>query len=159
MKSAGGMSTSAGGAGAGGTSTSAGGAGGMSSNLVSNGTFDTSYSPWWKYANNTDTDPADITLAVESGQLCGTMTAGGKNLWDVIIGLSDVPLLKDQYYHISFSISADTDRKVKFKTGFGDKPYTDYFLEQIPISATPQTIEYTYLNLRDDPKAQFQFQI
>jgi GH35 family endo-1,4-beta-xylanase len=150
MTAMGGMST---GGGAGGT------AGMSSTNLVTNGTFETSTAPWWGYASDTVDPPAAQTVAVADGQLCATITAGGKNVWDVIVGLSDVPLLPNQYYHISFSVSADADRTIKFKTGLGVAPYTDYFIKSIPITTTAQTLDYTYLNLRNDPTGQFQFQI
>jgi endo-1,4-beta-xylanase len=149
MPAAGGMSVGAAGASA-----------GMSAmNLVSNGTFDTNSAPWWGYDNNTTDYPADETLAVTNGQLCATMTAGGQNVWDVLIGLSDLVLLPGQYYHIGFSVSADAERTIRFKTGLGVDPYTDYFNEPVDVTATAQQIDYTYLNLRNDPTAQFQFQI
>src|SRR6187431_967986 len=107
-----GMSSSAGAA--------AGGAASVSSNLVTNGTFDTVKDPWWGYATTSTESPADQTLAVTDGKLCATMTAAGKNVWDVGIGLSPVALLKNQYYHIRFSVSADANRTIKFKTGFGE---------------------------------------
>lgn len=158
--SAGGMSSGGTDSGLGGT-TAAGGmsSGGTSSNLVTNGTFDSATGPWWPNASTTSDPVAMMTMAATNGQLCATITSGGKNPWDVIVGLSDIPLVKDQYYHIKFTISADAPRKVKFKTGLGADPYSDYFIEPIDITATAQTFEYTYLNLRDDPKAQFQFQI
>ena len=147
-----GMSSSAGAA--------AGGAPAVSSNLVTNGTFDgASYEPWWGYATTTTENPADQTLAVTNGQLCATMTAAGKNVWDVGIGLSPVALKPNQYYHISFSVSADANHTIKFKTGFGADPYTDYFIKTVAVTPTAQTVDYTYLNLRDDAMAQFQFQI
>jgi endo-1,4-beta-xylanase len=148
-----------GGAGISGGGTS-GSPGTSATNLVTNGTFDTtSTSPWWGYANDTIDPPAAQTLAVTDGRLCSTMTAGGEHPWDVIIGVSGLALLPNQYYHIAFSVSADADRTIKFKTGFGDVPYTDYFLESVAATTTPQVVEYTYLNLRNDPNAQFQFQI
>jgi GH35 family endo-1,4-beta-xylanase len=132
----------------------------MSTNLVTNGTFDgTAADPWWSNASSTSDPVAAMTMAVTNGQLCATITSGGKNPWDVIIGLSGVPLVKNQYYHIKFIITADAPRKVKFKTGLGVDPYSDYFVEPIDITATASTIEYTYWNLRDDANAQFQFQI
>ncbi len=152
---AGGMSSSAGAAG----SSAAGGSAGMSSNLVTNGTFDTVKDPWWSNASSTSDPVAAMTMDVTNGQLCATITSGGKNPWDVIMGLSGVPLVKNQYYHIKFTMTADAPRRVKFKTGLGADPYSDYFIEPINITATAQTTEYTYLNLRDDPDAQFQFQI
>jgi GH35 family endo-1,4-beta-xylanase len=142
------------------------GAAGMSGlNLVSNGTFDTGTAPFWSHANSTTEFPSDVTLAVSNGQLCATMTTGGgQNYWDAIVGVSDLPLLPNQYYRLAFSVTADANRTIKFKTGLGVAPYTDYFIQSVsvtavPVTATPQTIEYTYLNLRNDATAQFQFQI
>jgi endo-1,4-beta-xylanase len=135
-------------------------------NLVTNGAFDTTdTSPWWTYANGTTDFPSDVTLAVENYQLCATMTTGGgENYWDAIVGLSGVSLLPNQYYHISFTVTADAPRTIKWKTGFGEAPYTDYFIistkvTAVPVTATPQVVDYTYLNLRTDASAQFQFQI
>ncbi|HYQ42611.1 MAG TPA: endo-1,4-beta-xylanase [Polyangiaceae bacterium] len=146
---------------AGASSSSAGAAGsaGMSSNLITNGTFDSAVAPWWSYANNTDANPADITMTATDGQLCGAMTAGGKNVWDIIMGISGLSLMPNQYYHIGFTVKADAPRTIKFKIGLGDKPYTDYFIEPIAITADSAKFDYTYLNLRTDPMAQFQFQI
>lgn len=148
------------------SSTGTGGAPAVTpGNLLSNGTFDsTSYAPWWGNASSTDDYPADETLAVTNGALCATMTAGGQNVWDVLIGYSGLVLQPGQYYHISFGVTADAPRTIKFKTGLGTAPYTDYFIESVPVTAVPQTatpqlVDYTYYNLRDDASAQFQFQI
>ncbi len=129
-------------------------------NLVSNGTFDTTVTdPWWGNASATDANPADQVLAVTDGKLCVTMTAGGKNPWDVILGYSNLALGANKYYHIAFSASADVERTIKFKTGQGVAPYGDYFLKTIPVTTTPKDFDFTYLNLREDATAQFQFQI
>ncbi len=125
-------------------------------NLVTNGTFDGgTMAPWWNYAAT----GASQTVSVVDGKLCSTITAGGANTWDVILGLSGLALAAGQNYHVTFSISADADRSIRFKTGFGDVPYTDYFVKTIPVTATPQVFDYTYLNLRQDAAAQFQFHI
>lgn len=132
----------------------------QATNLVTNGTFDSGVAdPWWGAASTSTDNPADKSLAVTDGRLCVTMTAGGKNPWDVSLGLSGLALEANKYYRIQFSASADVDRTIKFKTGFGDKPYTDYFIKTIPISTTPKDFDFTYLNLRNDPMTQFQFQI
>jgi endo-1,4-beta-xylanase len=141
------------------SSAGAGGSAPVTGNLITNGTFDTSKGSWWSYAANAADAPSDIVLDATTGELCGTMTMGGKNVWDVIIGISDLSLVKDQAYHISFTVHADAPRTIKFKSGLGVAPYTDYFIEPIAITATSQKFDYTYLNLRTDPTAQFQFQI
>lgn len=128
--------------------------------LITNGTFDTTdSSPWWGNANSTTDNPADQTLAVTDGRLCVTMTTGGKNLWDIILGYSNLQLVANQYYHIGFDVSADLGRTLRFKTGLGNPPYIEYFVKSVPVTTTPTPINITYLNLRDDATAQFQFQI
>lgn len=131
--------------------------------LVTNGTFDgEDYAPWWGHAATNETDPtlsAMQELAVTDGQLCSTITAGGQNAWDVIIGLSGLALTANQHYHIKFTAVADAERNIRFKTGLGDAPYTDYFIKSLTIGATPTVVEFTYLNLREDPAAQIQFHI
>jgi endo-1,4-beta-xylanase len=143
------------------SSGGAAGSGGMpSSNLLRNGTFDTVTDPWWGNAANTNPAfPADQTLAVTDGRLCSTMTAAGENIWDVVVGYSGAALLPNQHYRISFSASADADRSIKVKTGLNAEPWTDYFILSVPLTSTAQTFEYTYLNLRADAAAQFQFQV
>jgi endo-1,4-beta-xylanase len=138
----------------------AGSGGAPSSNLLRNGTFDTVTDPWWGNASNTNPDfPADQTLAITDGRLCSTMTAAGENIWDVVVGYSGVALLPNQHYRISFSAFADVDRSIKVKTGLNQTPWTDFFILSVPLTTTAQTFEYTYLNLRNDAAAQFQFQI
>ena len=129
-------------------------------NLITNGTFDTAADPWWSYAA-ADTDPlTDIAIAATTDtQLCATMTSGGKNPWDAIVGYSGLSLMPNQYYHIKFSAYADVARTIKFKVGLGAAPYTDYFIKTVSIGTAATPIEYTYLNLRTDAMAQFQFQI
>jgi len=123
--------------------------------LVTNGTFEEAIDPWWGYTAEEFIQTVDVL----EGRMCSTIEVGGENYWDVIIGLSDLALVAGQNYRISFSASSDVDRSIRFKTGLGDAPYTDYFLRTIKLTATPQTFESTYLNLREDAVAQFQFHI
>ncbi len=128
-------------------------------NILTNGTFDTAKDPWWGNASTTSDPPADQTIAVEEGKLCSTQVSGGKNPWDVVLGVSGVPLVAGKYYRIAFSASADVERTIKYKTGLGEAPYSDYFAQTITISPTPKDFEVTYKNVHEDPMGQFQFQI
>ena len=129
---------------------------GHAQNLVTNGTFDSgTSSPWWDYA----AEPAVQTVEVLDGRLCSTITEGGEHTWDVILGLSDLGVVAGQHYHIAFSASADAERTIRFKVGLGDVPYTDYFIRNADLTPTPQLFDVTYLNLREDPAAHFQFHI
>jgi endo-1,4-beta-xylanase len=129
-------------------------------NLITNGTFDADTAGWWGNAAMSTTDPADYMIEPPAdGRLCVTMTASGKNPWDVILGYSNLALSAGKYYRIAFSATADVARTVKFKTGMGEAPYSDYFLQTIDVSPTATDFDVTYLNLHEDPAGQFQFQI
>lgn len=128
-------------------------------NVLTNGTFDTAKDPWWGNASSSEENPADYVLSVADGRLCVDMMASGKNPWDVIVGYSGVPLSANKYYRIAFTASANVERTIKFKTGLGDAPYSDYFLQTVSVGPTPKDFSVTYLNLREDPNAQFQYQV
>jgi endo-1,4-beta-xylanase len=128
-------------------------------NLLTNGTFDTETAPWWGNSSMTSDPVAASTMAVTEGKLCVTITSGGKNPWDVVLGYSGLALSANKYYRIAFSITSDVERPIKFKTGLGAAPYSDYFLKTITVGPTAKDVDVTYLNLREDPMTQFQFQI
>jgi GH35 family endo-1,4-beta-xylanase len=129
-------------------------------NLLENSTFDaTAISPWWPHAD--ENAMAVQTVEVVEGRMCSTVVEGeqGENPWDIIIGYSEIPLLPNQYYHVTVTASASTDREIRVKTGLGEAPYTDYILQKLKVTTTPQAFTFTYLNIRDDPAAQVQFHI
>lgn len=137
-------------------------------NLISNGTFDEAKEPWWTHASA----PAMQVAEVVDGRLCSTITGGisaeqaaadeslsKTQTWDVILGYSGIPLVNGQYYKISFSASSTTSRAFRFKIGLGEMPYTDYYIKTVEAVATPQVFTETFLNIRDNDSAQFQFHI
>lgn len=128
-------------------------------NLVTNGTFEEEIDPWWPHAD--EEKMAVQTVEVVEGRMCSTVLEGeqGENPWDVIIGLSEIALVAGQSYHVSLTASATTDREIRIKTGLGEAPYTDYILQKLKVTTTPQTFTFTYLNLHENPEAQIQFHI
>jgi endo-1,4-beta-xylanase len=150
--------------------------------LPINTNFDDGEPVWWTYASDGNTQTVEVSTDF---RLCSvidattnmvedpitqmpTTTLKKVNPWDHIIGLSDIALGVEQYYHIKFTASftpADAaadpaaTREIRFKTGLGDAPYTDYYLFKAKLTSAPQTFEFTYRNLRDDLVAQAQFQI
>lgn len=129
-------------------------------NLVSNGTFEAEViDPWWTHAS--EEAMAAHTVEVIEGRMCSTILDGeqGENIWDLIIGLSELHLVAGQNYHVTFSASSSVGQEVRMKTGLGDAPYTDYFLKKAQLTPEPQVFDFTYLNLKEDAAAQAQFQI
>ncbi len=143
--------------------------------LPVNANFDDGTSPFWDHASEGNTQIIEVTA---DGQLCSTIEATTNldeagvsakvNPWDHILGLSDIALTSEQYYRVTFTATftpatAPADpaatREIRFKTGLGEDPYTDYYLTKTQLTATPQVVDITFRNLREDPTAQAQFQI
>jgi endo-1,4-beta-xylanase len=143
--------------------------------LPINSNFDDGTTPWWTYASSGNTQ----TVAVSTDfRLCSvidpTTNLDDKgdlkkvNPWDHIIGISDIAVTPEQYYHVSFTASfTPTDtagdpnakREIRFKTGLGEAPFTDYFVYKAQLTSTAQTFDFTLRNLREDAASQAQFQI
>ncbi|HOU92719.1 MAG TPA: endo-1,4-beta-xylanase, partial [Polyangiaceae bacterium] len=139
--------------------------------------FDDGSSPFWDYASEGNTQTFEVTA---DGKFCITVEPTTNpdeadptklkkvNPWDHIQGISEIALTLEQYYRVSFSASftpadpaADpaATREIRFKTGLGEDPYTDYYLAKLQLTSTPQVVDITFRNLREDPIAQAQFQL
>ena len=143
--------------------------------LPVNTNFDDGTNPWWTHASEGNSQTVEVS---DDGRLCSVIDVTTNlddegalakvNPWDHILGLSEIALGIDQHYRIAFSASftpadaaADPSatREIRFKTGLGDAPYSDYYLTKVQLTATPQQVDITFRNLREDPVAQAQFQI
>jgi endo-1,4-beta-xylanase len=147
--------------------------------LPINHNFDDNTTEWWTHASSGNSQ----TVAVSTdGRLCSVIdpttnlkdpdndptTLEKVNPWDHILGISDIAVTVEQYYHVTFTASftpadpaADPNvkREIRFKAGLGIDPFTDYYVHKAQLTATPQTFDFTYRNLRADLTSQAQFQI
>ncbi|MGW0058537.1 glycoside hydrolase family 9 protein [Streptosporangium sandarakinum] len=118
---------------------------------IPNGTFDTGSAPWWSTANT--------ALKVEGGRLCADVPGGTVNPWDVIVGINDIPLVKDETYAFSFFAAADPGHVAKAIVQMPSDPYTAYLSANPELSVSGNGYAYTFTSPVDQPKAQVVFQL
>lgn len=120
-------------------------------NLVNNGDFSSGLPPWW-------TTPS-VTPETGAGGLTATITAGGANPWDAIVGQGGIPLQAGETYTLSFTASASTPVTVAAKLQEDGGAYTGYFDTPLALTSSDQAFEFSFTASTDDPIAALQFQI
>ncbi|MEW9532054.1 glycoside hydrolase family 9 protein [Microbispora sp. NPDC049125] len=118
---------------------------------IPNGTFDTTTDPWWHTAN--------LTFAIDDGRLCADIPGGTVNPWDAIIGLNDIPLVKDETYAFSFFATANPGKVGRAYVQLPVDPYTQYLSAAPELSVSGNTYNYTFTSPVDLASAQVVFQI
>ena len=73
--------------------------------LVANGTFDTTTGPWWNSQNT--------TAGIVAGRLCADVAGGTANVWDAVVGQSGLALSSGRAYTLSFDASASTAMTIR----------------------------------------------
>ncbi|WP_448319960.1 glycoside hydrolase family 9 protein [Streptomyces sp. CO7] len=129
----------------------AGPAGADEVELIRNGTFDTSTDPWWSSAN--------VTTALEDGEMCAAIPGGTANRWDAIVGHNDLTLQEGQTYRFSFSATGNpADRVVRAVVGLAVEPYDTYFEVSPQLSVSGNDYTYTFTAPADTTQGQVAFQ-
>ncbi|WP_157529843.1 glycoside hydrolase family 9 protein [Microtetraspora niveoalba] len=118
---------------------------------IPNGTFDTTADPWWHTGN--------LTFDLDGGRLCADVPGGTVNPWDAIIGLNDIPLVKDETYAFGFFASATPGKVVRALVQLPVDPYTQYLSAAPELSVSGNAYAYTFTSPVDLPNAQVAFQI
>ncbi len=90
---------------------------------------------------------------------CITFTNGGENPWDVVLGQSNLKLLKDQIYTLRFSAMAKNAADLKAVIQHDGEPYTNYLNQTLPLTNTVQSFEFQVKPSARDKKAQLAFQV
>ncbi|MFE5208000.1 glycoside hydrolase family 9 protein [Streptomyces sp. NPDC056600] len=129
----------------------AGPAGADEVELIKNGTFDTSTDPWWSSAN--------VTTALEDGEMCAAIPGGTANRWDAIVGHNDLTLQEGQTYRFSFSATGNpADHVVRAVVGLAVDPYDTYFEVSPQLSVSGNDYTYTFTAPADTTQGQVAFQ-
>ncbi|GAB3911160.1 hypothetical protein GCM10027612_88070 [Microbispora bryophytorum subsp. camponoti] len=118
---------------------------------IPNGTFDTTTDPWWHTAN--------LNFELSDGRLCSDVPAGTTNPWDAIVGVNDIPLVKDETYAFSFFATANPGKVARAYVQLPTDPYTQYVSAAPELSVSGNTYSYTFTSPVDLPDAQVVFQI
>lgn len=119
--------------------------------LLLNGGFETGLEPWWVTAN--------VSPNTAGQNLVATVTNGGVNRWDAIVGQHNLAVQLGGNYTLTFSASASTPVTVTVIWQQNGGSYTTYFSSLLPLTSNPQTFNFNFTAAHDDPAGTFQFQI
>ncbi|MBN1309824.1 MAG: glycoside hydrolase family 9 protein [Anaerolineae bacterium] len=119
--------------------------------LLTNGDFSSGQEEWW----TTDNVEIDTT----GGELCATITDGGTNQWDVVMGQNGIPVTEDQNYTLTFDAYASEEVMINARVQQEASPYTIYFAQNVDLTTATQSYEYTFTASGSDEAASFQFQM
>ncbi|WP_158566425.1 carbohydrate binding domain-containing protein [Micromonospora craterilacus] len=105
--------------------------------LVGNGTFNSTTAPWWR--SNTATQ-----LGVDGQRLRVSAGSATAQPWDDIVGLSGLTLRAGRSYRIQFDASASAARSVQAIVQREAAPYTAPFSRGINLTTTSQHFSFTF---------------
>ncbi|MBN1886638.1 MAG: glycoside hydrolase family 9 protein [Thermoflexales bacterium] len=121
-------------------------------NLLTNGDFSSGFDPWWITSG--------ATQDTSTGELCVTITNGGSNRWDIIVGQPGLPIEANSTYTVSFDARANMPNiGVRMLVQLNQEPWTPYIEQNVTLSTDMQTYTFVQPSTRDDPAAVFQFQM
>ncbi len=120
--------------------------------LLRNGSFSTGTAvPWWVTSS--------VSPVVASGRLEATITSGGVNPWDAIVGQSDIPVFATGSYTLTLKAWASSDVDVQLSLQQGTAPYTAFFGETLTLATTPKVFTFSFTSSGADPSANLQIDL
>lgn len=126
----------------------------VSSNLISNSTFDTGTSGWGTYNQS----EAKCSLGTSDGRLALRISATGTETWSVQMFYDIVPLYKNGVYHVKYDISSTVNRTVDGMLQQNGGDYQAYTSKRLSLTPEVQTVDYEFTMKYDtDVMARLQF--
>lgn len=122
-----------------------------STEIITNGTFDSGTAPWW----NTSNTP----IAAVDGQLCAEVPAGATNVWDASIGFSGVPLVKGAAYQLGFTARSSVPATVKANVQLNESPYTTAISASVATTEQAKQFSYEFKGNLDSDNGVLTFQL
>ena len=120
--------------------------------LLRNGSFGNGQvAPWWTTSS--------ISAVVGSGRLEATITEGGANPWEAIVGQSDVPVFATGQYTLRVKAWATRNATVNAILQKDGAPFTQYYSAPLPLTTTPRSFVLTFTAAVEDLDAVLQFQM
>ena len=119
--------------------------------LVQNGGFESDQILWWATSN--------LQIVIDRGKLCAAVPAGTANPWDAMIGINDLPLLKDQSYTFGFGYQADPEGPVRALVQKQSAPFSLYVETKQIAGKGQKIVATTFVADVDQPNAQIAFQL
>lgn len=120
--------------------------------LLRNGSFTGGQvAPWWTTSS--------ISAVVASGRLEASMTDGGANPWDAIVGQGDVPVFATGQYTLRLKAWATQGATVNVILQKDGPPFTQYYGTPIALTTTPKSFVFTFTSPVEDQGAVLQLQM
>jgi endoglucanase len=120
--------------------------------LVRNGTFgDGTTDPWWATSS--------ASLAAAEGRLQATITSGGANPWDVIVGQSGIPVFATGSYTLTLKAWASANVVAHVSLQQSGPPYAEFFGSDLALTANPKVFTFTFTSSGEDPAASLQLKL
>ncbi len=123
----------------------------MDEELIRNGDFAAGDSEWWTTVS--------VDGTVTDGVYNLSITAGGTNPWDAIVGQSAIALQAGETYTLTLTISGTAAETVSLLVQKDSDPYTGYLSEAVTLSPTPETLQFVFTQPVDDAAAALQIQM
>jgi endoglucanase len=119
--------------------------------MVPNGSFDDGVAPWWT--------TADLVADTSSGALCTDVKGGTPNAWASIVGVDNLPLVKDESYQLTFSVSGTAEIGIRVLVQQNKSPWKDTSETNPILSPDMKTYTVGFTSTLDWPEGQMVFQI
>ncbi|NUR71061.1 MAG: endoglucanase [Hamadaea sp.] len=121
--------------------------------LITNGTFSSSTSPWWSTGN--------LPLSVDGGRLKAAVPGGTANRWDAMFGEKSpaLTLHQNHSYTLSFDASATATRTVRTTVQLNADPYPATIDQLFTVDATSRHFSWTFTGTLETTNGEITFQL
>ena len=102
---------------------------------VKNGDFSNGHTDWGYWG--CDITNMDDGLAID-------VPSTAENFWDIALAQQGFLWEQGKQYQVSFKAKADANRSMRVKAGFWGIPYTTYHFEDINLTTTLQSYEFSF---------------
>ncbi|MGD9212218.1 MAG: glycoside hydrolase family 9 protein, partial [Desulfobacteraceae bacterium] len=119
--------------------------------LLKGGDFNGTMGAWWTSET--------ITPSAADGELEATITAGGVNAWDALVGQHNIPVFAGSAYSLTLDARASQSSTITVLLQQNGGSYTQYFNAPLDLTTEMQTFEFTFTAAEDNQAASFQFQM
>ncbi|TDD13971.1 endoglucanase [Kribbella turkmenica] len=121
--------------------------------LVKNGTFDTSTTNWWSLANT--------PISVDAGQLKAVVPGGTAERWDAMLGqnVPAFPIHQGHRYVLSFDARATATRQLRTTVQHNTAPYPSTLDRLFTVGTTKQRFALGFTGSLETAQAELTFQL
>jgi endoglucanase len=126
------------------------------SNMLWNGTFDTTNLLPWRMAFDS---PRNGQAAADKGELCVKIDDPGKQRFDVVLRQRPLAVAKGHKYQLRFKTRATAPTKLRPRISKISVPYTELWAATVDADATPRTYAAAFDSTIDDDNVELAIEL